>query len=130
MDIANGDRPARSRFHAHLGIAIETGADGTERMRLPFRDDFCNTRDGIHGGLVATLLDMAMSQAVKRECSGPKGHATISLNINYFAPAGGDLIATASITRKGGSIVFTTGTVEDESGLAVANGNAVFRLLK
>jgi uncharacterized protein (TIGR00369 family) len=116
-------------FYQHLGLRLEALADGRSAIRLPFRKDFGNSRGEVHGGAIASLLDAAMSQAVRSNLELGAKVATISLTLNYLAPAHGDLLAKGAVVKGGRSVVFAEAEVSDERGTLVCRASATFRVL-
>jgi uncharacterized protein (TIGR00369 family) len=126
--------PARWRssppFYEHLGLRLDALADGRSAIGLPFQKHFANTRGEMHGGAVAALVDAAMSQAVRSTSEHPMDVATVSMTLNYLAPARGELVCRGQYVKGGRSIAFVEAEVSDESGKAVCRASAVYRLLQ
>lgn len=114
-------------FYRHLGLELEALADGKSAVRLPFRKEFGNTRGEVHGGAMATLVDCAMSQAVRSTVEQGARVATISMTINYLAPAIGDLVCRGAVIRGGRSLSFVEAEVTDAGGHVVCRASATFR---
>jgi uncharacterized protein (TIGR00369 family) len=117
-------------FYEHLGLKLDALADGKSAIRLPFQKHFGNTRGEVHGGAVASLVDAAMSQAVRSSVDGHADVATISLTLNYLAPAHGELLCKGTVVRSGRSVAFVDAEVTDDTGKAVCRCTAVYRLLR
>jgi uncharacterized protein (TIGR00369 family) len=115
-------------FYAHLDLRLESLENGKCVAHLRNQPHFGNTRGDLHGGVVASLLDAALSQAVLSTLDPAAGASTISLNVNYLAPAKGDVVATASVTQAGRTIAFAQGEVRDAAGTVVCSGTATFRV--
>jgi uncharacterized protein (TIGR00369 family) len=93
------------------------------------RADFCNLLGSVQGGMLTAMLDIAMSYAAL--CMLEEEHLVPSLEIktSYMAPAlAGQLIATGSVVRKGGTIVFMEGRMHDTSGKLLATASATGQL--
>lgn len=86
--------------------------DSDDQYRMAFRagSRHTNPQGVIHGGMMMTVLDTALGFAVFRAIGG-KRCATISLNCNFVASGRVDdwLEATATIVRRGRSVVFMRG---------------------
>jgi uncharacterized protein (TIGR00369 family) len=117
-------------FYDHLGLKLEALADGKCVIRLPYAKHFGNTRGEMHGGIVASLLDITLSQALRSTIEGPADMATISMTVNYLAPAVGVVVCQAHVVRGGRSIGFAEGEVSDENGHAVCRAVATYRILR
>ncbi|MGD0192244.1 MAG: PaaI family thioesterase [Rhizomicrobium sp.] len=89
---------------------LPDGEDGAlKRYALIVTDVHMNSAGSVHGGMLMTLADMAMSQT-SRLMSGAKSSATVSLNCDFVAPGRlGDLIeAQVRVTRKTRTMVFVS----------------------
>lgn len=115
-------------FYEHLGLQLEALADGKCIIRLPYVQHFGNTRGEVHGGIVASLLDTTLSQALRSTIEGPADVATISMPVSYLAPAVGVLECHGTVVRGGRSIGFVEGEVIDEKGHAVSRATATYRI--
>jgi uncharacterized protein (TIGR00369 family) len=116
-------------FYQHLGLELDALADGRSSIRMPFQKHFGNTRGEMHGGAVAALVDAAMSQAVRSTIPLGSSVATITMTLNYMAPAFGELTCKGTVVRGGKSVAFAEAEVTDEKGNAVCRGSATFRLM-
>ena len=113
----------------HLGIRVERLAEpDVAELVLPFAEHNTTIGDVVHGGAISALADTAIMAAAwsSEEEAGPGG-STISLAIDFAAPAEKtDLRARAAVYRRGRTC-FCTVTVTDEAGAVVANGLATYR---
>ena len=55
--------------------------------------------------------------------------ATISLTLNYLAPAHGELMCKGAVVKGGRGVVFAEAEVTDEGGKSVCRATATYRLL-
>lgn len=117
-------------FYDHLGLKLESLAGGKCVARLPYAKHFGNSRGEVHGGIVASLLDITLSQAVRSTLDGPANIATISMTVSYLAPAVGVLACHGTVVRKGRTVAFAEGEVTDEKGGAVCRAVATYRILR
>ena len=109
-------------FYVHLGLQLDALADGRSTIRLPFQKHFGNSRGEMHGGAVAALVDAAMSQAVRSTIEMGSAVATITMMLNYLAPAHGELTCNGTVVKGGKSVVFAEAEVTDARGTAVCRG--------
>jgi uncharacterized protein (TIGR00369 family) len=117
-------------FYDHLGLELKALDGGRCVIGLPYAKHFGNSRGEVHGGIVASVLDIALSQAVRSTLEGPTNVATISMNVSYLAPAVGVLTCTGNVVRGGRTIAFAEGAVIDEKGTEVCRASATYRVLK
>ena len=117
-------------FYEHLNLKLEALADGKCVIRLPYAAHFANSRGEVHGGIVASLLDITLSQAVRSTLEGPTNVATISMTVSYLTAAAGVLACSASVVRAGSTVAFAEGEVTDEKGAAVCRAVGTYRILR
>jgi uncharacterized protein (TIGR00369 family) len=117
-------------FYDHLGLQLEAIGDGQCVIRLPYVQHFGNTRGEVHGGIVASLLDITLSQALRSTFHSPADVATISMTVSYLAPAVGALVCSGAVVRAGRSVAFADGEVKDENGDSVCRAVATYRILR
>ena len=87
----------------------------------------------VHGGISATLLDMAsgVTASLIVDDSGLAPFTTVSLNINYIATARpGILRAEGRLTGGGRVLTFVEGTLTDSEGRLIATSTGVFKRLR
>lgn len=113
-----------------LGLRLEACARDRVRLRLPYRDDNVTLADMVHGGAIATLIDVAGAAAAASgiDPEHTRG-ATASMNVHYLSAAlGVDALADAAVLRRGRDLVVTEVKVSDASGKLLAQGTVVSKL--
>jgi uncharacterized protein (TIGR00369 family) len=113
-----------------LGMELVAIEDGRAELRMPFRPELATMGDTVHGGAIASLIDTAGMAAAWADDVEPEALAggTVSLNVDYVAAARGrDLLATATVARRGRSLAFTDVRVTEPDGRLVAKGSLVYR---
>lgn len=108
---------------------VRQSPDHTETCLL-MRPDLQNNKGNLHGGLIATILDTSLGLAARSDLDGRTSSATISLSVQYLAPARTDVRCITRRVRRGGSICFVEGRVIDAHENLVATGTGVFRLFE
>jgi uncharacterized protein (TIGR00369 family) len=96
-------------FNKFLGMKLDEAHKGFVRFSLPFREEFIGDpmRRAMHGGVIATLADVAGGTAVWMELDDPmRGRvSTIDLRIDYLRPGKAEeLIAEAQVVRRGNRV--------------------------
>lgn len=107
--------------------------DGSCVVTLDLQPPHLNRHGILHGGIVATVLDVVCgntaSQFFDRE-----NHAalvTVSLTLSYVAAVrGGRITGTASVTGGGASIAHVFGELHDEDGRLLATATGVFKRIR
>jgi uncharacterized protein (TIGR00369 family) len=113
-----------------LGLELVAIEDGRAELRMPFRPELATLEDIVHGGAIASLIDTAGMAATWSDDTEPEAlaGATVTLNVNYTSAARGkDLIAVATVAKRGRSIVFSDVRVSEPDGRLVATGSVVQR---
>src|SRR3546814_17812777 len=113
-------------FRKWLGLNYREMADGHAVVSIELDED---KRDVAHGGIVASLIDVAMGTAAGGGNYDTRRRlvVTLELKVNYLAPAtGGTLIATAAVVRAGSRTADRTSVVAGK-GVAVRLDNGGWR---
>ena len=116
-------------LYQHLGFQLDALDDGCSQVRLSFQPHLGNTRGDVHGGTVAAIIDAAMSQAVRSLVDTAMGVATMNMNINYLAPARGEIVCKGQVIKRGRSIMFTEAEVFGEDGALACRASGSYRIL-
>ena len=109
-----------------LGVQLDVLKPEHVELVLPYRQENVTLGDTVHGGVIATLIDIAGAAAAASGADPEqvKGGATGSLTIQYLAPANGaGLRAVASVVRRGRRQVISDVEVyaeESDAGILVA----------
>jgi uncharacterized protein (TIGR00369 family) len=105
-----------------LGIVVEEVRVDYCRMRLPFKPALQHAGGVVHGGAIASLLDMVVVPAVGAVLEPGARFSTVDLHVQYLgALVDGDAVAEGWVTRRGRTIVFCEAeAVEAGTGRALA----------
>jgi uncharacterized protein (TIGR00369 family) len=123
-------RQHKPPYHAHLGLQIVSIEEGAVTILLPHRQELLNSWGTIHGGAVAGLIDVTLSQTVRSAVPDLKALTTLTMTITYLEPGAGTLTCRGRTTRVGKSIVAAEAELEDEAGSAVARASGTFRVYR
>lgn len=110
MDLPPGFEPIRrtSPFNALVG-PLYTKGEGTARtIGLRAAEKHCNSRGIVHGGLLATLADLALGYTIAFLSEPPRSAVTASLTIDYAGSAkvGDWLEVRTDVQKSGGRLTF------------------------
>ena len=119
-------------FNKVNGLRIVKWQDGDAMLRVDLRSDHLNPLGLVHGGLYATMLDvaLAMSGNFRKAPDDLLPGLTLSLTLQYYAPLHlQDEYAIAKGRRTGGgkSIFFAEGEVLAPDGRVIAVASGVFK---
>ncbi|MBE0550629.1 MAG: PaaI family thioesterase [Rubrivivax sp.] len=146
--------PRRIPFVEELGLELWGFGGGQAELRLDLAEAHLNYWDVAHGGVLMTLLDVAMAHAarsvgvsmtaarstgVTMEAAqslpadaveqGP-GVATIEMKTSFMRPAEGRLRALGSLLHRTATLAFCEGSVFDEAGRLCAHATGTFKYLR
>ena len=105
-------------------------SDGSAQFRMPVRPEYLQGAGAIQGGLIVALADEAIAHAMMTQLLPDEGLATIELKSNFLAGvSSGDLIAEATVFKKGKSLIIGDCLVLDDKGKNICRVSATFLLL-
>jgi uncharacterized protein (TIGR00369 family) len=123
---AIGDAIGRSPYADQLGIRVEAVGEGHVRARLPYAPRNVTMGDLVHGGALASLVDVAATAAAW--CSdklpqSPRG-TTVGFQIQFLSGVRSEeVVVDARVVQRGGSL-----TIIDVDGHG-ADGRLVVKAL-
>ncbi len=118
-------------FLDFLGIKLEVMKEGYARFRMPVRPEYLQGADSMQGGLIVAMGDEAIAHAMMTELQPDEGLTTIELKSNFLAGVNsGELIAEATVFKKGSSLIIGDCLVIDDQGKKICRVSATFLLLK
>ena len=118
----------RIPFVGHLGIEVESIGDGTARLSVQLRPELSNSFGSAHGGLIMSLMDVALCTAARSQHPGSLGVITIDLSFSFIGAGKGKLFVDARVLKPGRNTVFTEGEVTNEDGSLVAKAIGTVRV--
>jgi uncharacterized protein (TIGR00369 family) len=105
--------------------------DGWVRIGFEGKQEFCNPAGFVQGGILSAMLDDTMGPAVFVMTEGKLYTATISMTVNFLAPARpGPIIGEADVTQLGRTIAFVQGRLTAEDGTVLATATTSARLVE
>ena len=118
-------------FLTHLKILTETLGKGTATLSLPVEKHLTNSLGTVHGGVIMSLLDVALCTAARTLHPESLGVITINLSTSFIGGgAGSRLIAEARVMKDGKSMSFVEAEAKNADGSLVAKAVATVRVLK
>jgi uncharacterized protein (TIGR00369 family) len=105
--------------------------DGWIRIGFDGKRDFCNPAGFVQGGIFAAMLDDTMGPAVFVMTDGKLYTATITMTVNFLAPAKpGKIVGEATVTQLGKTVAFVEGRLMSEDGIVLATATTSLRLIE
>ncbi|KAK0382820.1 hypothetical protein NLU13_9915 [Sarocladium strictum] len=107
------------------GFRVMSASEGRVDFELDISKDHTNRMKAIHGGTLASLVDLGGSLAVASTGRFATG-VTTDLNVTYLNPGGkaGDLLKGTAVCEKiGKTLAYTTVTFTNAKGQLAARGS-------
>jgi uncharacterized protein (TIGR00369 family) len=121
-------------FVEALGMQLWRFDGGVAEISLALQPTMMNSWQVAHGGVVMTLLDVAMAHAARsvRETGehGAPGIVTIEMKTSFMHPAEGTLVATGRLLHGTSRLAFCEGSVRDAGGALCAHATGTFKYLR
>src|SRR5580693_6627947 len=105
--------------------------EGWIRIGFVGRPEFCNPAGFVQGGILSAMLDDTMGPAVFVMTEGRLYTATITMTVNFLAPAKpGPIVGEARVTLLGKTIAFAEGKLLAADGTTLATATTSARLVE
>jgi uncharacterized protein (TIGR00369 family) len=117
----------RIKFIEHLGVRTTALDDGHARVELELKPEFTNSFGTAHGGVIMTLLDVALCQAARTQHPDAPGIVTIDMATSFIAGGVGRLVADGRVLKPGRSTIFAEAEVRNADGTLVAKALGTVR---
>jgi uncharacterized protein (TIGR00369 family) len=126
--------PLRIPFVEQLGLELWGFGDGQAEVRVDLAEGHLNSWAVAHGGVLMTLLDVAMAHAARAHHSHDPGSApgvaTVEMKTSFMRPAEGKLRALGQLLHRTTTLAFCEGRVLDGHGELCAHATATFKYLR
>ncbi len=122
------ERLQMSPFHQWLGLELADCGEGWVEIAMPWRDELISSPEPptLHGGISASLIDMAGLSALRAAGVTPVG--TIYMHADYHrAGRPGPLLARSEVVRAGRSMGIADTRVSQD-GKLIASGRGGYRI--
>lgn len=126
--------PLHIPFVEHLGLELWGFGDGKAELRVDLAACHLNSWEVAHGGVLMTLLDVAMAHAARAHHShdpaSAPGVATVEMKTSFMRPAEGELRALGHLMHRTSTLAFCEGRVVDGHGELCAHATGTFKYLR
>jgi uncharacterized protein (TIGR00369 family) len=125
---------ARIPFVDLLGFELLRLDPGSSEIAITVREELTNSLGVAHGGLLMTLMDIAMAHAARSPVE-PGGEVlgtvvTIEMKTSFMRPGTGRVVATGRRMHRTVTMAFCEASVLDARGHIVAHSTGTFKYLK
>ncbi|WP_369820863.1 PaaI family thioesterase [Pelomonas sp. Root405] len=126
--------PIHIPFVQQLGFALHSVGDGEAELRLTISEQHLNSWRVAHGGVVMTLLDVAMAHAARSVNGhlpdlGP-GVVTVEMKTSFMRPGEGELRAVGRLLHRSTTMAFCEGSVFGADDKLCAHATGTFKYLR
>ena len=112
-------------FASHCNIEDLGSVDGMSKLQIAPGPHHMNNIGIVHGGVICTLLDIAMGSAARVTVGAPV--MTIDMHLVFMGTVRGVIIVEGRVIRAGRSIIFAEAEARTENGEIVARSTGVFK---
>ena len=117
-------------FVGLLNIATDALGHGAATLSLPVEPHLTNSLGGVHGGVIMSLLDVALCTAARTLHPESQGVITLNLSTSFIGAGSGErLLAEARVLKDGRSMSFVEGEAKNADGSLVAKAVGTVRVL-
>jgi uncharacterized protein (TIGR00369 family) len=114
-----------------LGLDLLEVGDGLTRFGFTPDQRFNNGQGGVHGGILATVADFALSTAVVTVAPPNATVVTTNLSVAYLRPVRTDdppVTAVGRVVHRGNTLVYAEAVLTDGDGRELVRASATCRL--
>ncbi len=126
--------PVHIPFLVGLGCELQRFANGEAELTLDLEDRHTNSFGVAHGGLLMTLMDVAMAHAARSQNldqpDGGPGLVTIEMKTSFMRPGLGRISVVGTVLHATASLAFTEARVLDNKGRVCAHATGTFKFLR
>lgn len=132
--------PVPIPFVESLGLELHAFGGGEAEIRVDLATAHLNSFAVAHGGVLMTMLDVAMAHAARSAAVPPGqdplaeaqrvGAVTVEMKTSFMRPGQGRLRATARVLHRTATLAFCEGSVFDAEGRLCAHGTGTFKQVR
>ena len=113
-----------------LGVRFLSAEMGKGEILLALKPEHTNTWEVAHGGVLLTLMDVAMAVAARSADPGDRSVVTIELKNNFMQAANGILRVKADTVRHTATMAFCEAKLYNDQGEVCCMSTGTFKYLR
>jgi uncharacterized protein (TIGR00369 family) len=126
--------PIHIPFVEKLGLKLHRFDNGHAEVQVDLETAHLNSWETAHGGVLMTLLDVAMAHAARSHHAKDLGHGpgvvTVEMKTSFMRPAEGCLVCKGVLLHRTSTMAFCEGSVFDEDHHLCAHATGTFKYLR
>jgi acyl-CoA thioesterase len=127
---ADGNSGPSFPLQEYLGMELSGTEPGAGTATLHLGEQHVNPNGVAHGAVLFALVDTAMGKATMSTVDDGQYCASVELSLRFIRPASeGELIADATVVKRGRSIVHLEARVHDSDDRLIATSSGTFAIL-
>ena len=128
--LANLGEELNVPFLKLLGVRLITAEMGKGEILLALKPEHTNTWDVAHGGVLLTLMDVAMAVAARSGDPSDRSVVTVEMKNNFMQAANGILRVKADTVRRTATMAFCEAKLYNDQGEICCMATGTFQFLK
>ena len=128
--LANLGEELNVPFLKLLGVRCLSADMGKGEILLALKPEHTNTWDVAHGGVLLTLMDVAMAVAARSGDPGDRSVVTVEMKNNFMQAANGILRVKADTVRRTATMAFCEAKLYNDQGEICCMATGTFQFLK
>ena len=119
---------AKKTFDKKLGVIPVNSKKGYCKLKLKIKPEHLNQGSIVHGGVLATLCDIALAGSLNNSLQKNEWCVTAELNIYFLSPAFPKdiLFAYGKLIRRGNTLAFVEGDIETKDKRKIASAQGIW----
>jgi uncharacterized protein (TIGR00369 family) len=126
--------PIHIPFVEQLGLELHRFENGQAEVQVDLDAAHLNSWDVAHGGVLMTMLDVAMAHAARslnaHEPDHGPGVVTVEMKTSFMRPAEGRLVARATLLHRSVTMAFCEASLFDPDEHLCAHATGTFKYLR
>ena len=128
--LANLGEELNVPFLKLLGVRLIGAEMGKGEILLALKPEHTNTWDVAHGGVLLTLMDVAMAVAARSGDPSDRSVVTVEMKNNFMQAANGILRVKADTVRRTATMAFCEAKLYNDQGEICCMATGTFQFLK
>jgi uncharacterized protein (TIGR00369 family) len=128
--LANLGEELNVPFLKLLGVRLISAEMGKGEILLALKPEHTNTWDVAHGGVLLTLMDVAMAVAARSSDPSDRSVVTVEMKNNFMQAANGILRVKADTVRRTATMAFCEAKLYNDQGEICCMATGTFQFLK